>query len=64
MISYLLSSAVCQDRTYGENCAESCGSCSNNDSCDTKTGHCNDCAAGYMKDDFCKTGTSFSFTQR
>lgn len=50
---------MCTAGSYGFECNETCGYCSNNDTCDAIKGECpNGCAPGYKMthDNLCKNG--------
>lgn len=48
---------ACKHGYYGENCTNTCGNCSNNQTCNNVNGTCIDgCSEGF-KGDFCITGT-------
>ena len=58
----------CDDGTYGDNCALTCGNCINDAPCDKTSGKCAGCEAGYYGEKCdapcgnCKLGTCDSQT--
>ena len=46
----------CNQGSYGRDCSENCGQCTNTSACDPVTGHCDRCLPGWLPP-LCHRGT-------